>query len=92
MFAMSMSAYALWPKYAYLGDNQTFVVVATFVSIWIALGTNIIGMKVGKWTENLGGITAWMLGFLLVAVGRVIWTRKEASRPCASLWRGTGRR
>jgi len=81
MFAMSMSAYALGPKYAYLGDNQTFVVVATFVSIWIALGTNIIGMKVGKWTENLGGITAWMLGFLLVAVGAVIWTRQGSVTP-----------
>jgi len=81
MFAMSMSAYALGPKYAYLGDNQTFVVVATFVSIWIALGTNVIGMKVGKWTENLGGITAWMLGFLLVAVGAVIWTRQGSVTP-----------
>ena len=81
MFAMSMSAYALGPKYAYLADNQTFVVVATFASIWIALGTNIVGMKVGKWTENLGGITAWMLGFLLVGVGARVWTRRGSATP-----------
>jgi glutamate:GABA antiporter len=81
MFAMSMSAYALGPKYAYLADNQTFVVLSTFVSIWIALGTNIVGMKVGKWTENLGGITAWMLGFLLVGVGMAIWTRRGSVTP-----------
>ena len=81
MFAMSMSAYALGPKYAYLADNQTFVVLSTFVSIWIALGTNIVGLKVGKWTENLGGITAWMLGFLLVGVGATIWTRQGSVTP-----------
>ena len=81
MFAMSMSAYALGPKYAYLADNQTFVVLATFVSIWIALGTNIVGMKVGKWTENLGGITAWMLGLLLVGVSAIVWTRQGSVTP-----------
>ena len=81
MFAMSMSAYALGPKYAYLADNQTFVVLSTFVSIWIALGTNIVGLKIGKWTENLGGITAWILGFLLVGVGAAIWMRQGSVTP-----------
>jgi len=81
MFAMSMSAYALGPAYAYLGDNQMFVVIATFASIWIALGTNIIGMKVGKWTENLGGITAWMLGFLLVGAAAAVWMRRGTATP-----------
>src|SRR5690349_19601701 len=81
MFAMSMSAYALGPAYAYLGDNQMFVVIATFASIWIALGTNIIGMKVGKWTENLGGITAWMLGFLLVGAAAAVWMRGGTATP-----------
>jgi APA family basic amino acid/polyamine antiporter len=57
------------------------VVVATFVSIWIALGTNIVGMKIGKWTENLGGITAWILGFLLVGAGAAVWMRSGSATP-----------
>ena len=81
MFAMSMSAYALGPKYAFLADNQMYVVLSTFVSIWIALGTNIIGLKIGKWTENLGGITAWMLGFLLVGAGAAVWMRRGSATP-----------
>jgi glutamate:GABA antiporter len=94
MFAMSMSAYALGPKYAYLADNQTFVVLATFVSIWIALGTNIVGLKIGKWTENLGGITAWMLGFLLVGVSVLVLMRRGSATPMntpthfAVVWNG----
>jgi APA family basic amino acid/polyamine antiporter len=57
------------------------VVVSTFASIWIALGTNIIGLRVGKWTENLGGVTAWMLGFLLVGVGAAMWMRRGSVTP-----------
>ncbi len=81
MFAMSMSAYTLGPKYAFLADNQMYVVLSTFASIWIALGTNIVGLKIGKWTENLGGITAWMLGFLLVGAGAAVWMRRGSATP-----------
>src|ERR1700704_3431818 len=81
MFAMSMSAYALGPKYAYLADSQTFVVISTLISIWIGLGTNIVGMKVGKWTENLGGITSWLLGGLLVIAAAVVWKLRGSATP-----------
>jgi len=81
MFAMSMSAYALGPTYAYLADSQSYVVISTLISIWIGLGTNIVGMKIGKWTENLGGITSWMLGGLLVLAAAVVWKlRGSATR------------
>jgi APA family basic amino acid/polyamine antiporter len=49
--------------------------VTTLVSIWIALGTNLVGMKIGKWTENIGGITAWVLGFMLIGGAAMVWSR-----------------
>jgi len=79
MFAMSMSAYALGPNYAYLADDQFYVVGASLASIWIALGTNLVGMKVGKWTENLGGITSWILGGLLIGAAALVWVRQGSS-------------
>src|SRR6185295_7762498 len=81
MFAMSMSAYALGPSYAHLADSQTYVVITTLASIWIALGTNLVGMKIGKWTENMGGITSWMLGALLVGVAAMVWTKRGSATP-----------
>ncbi|MEO8099224.1 MAG: APC family permease [Acidobacteriota bacterium] len=78
MFAMSVSAFTLGPEYASLADDRAYVVIASLISIWIALGTNLIGMKVGKWTENLGGITAWVLGIVLVFAGVMVW-RKQGS-------------
>jgi amino acid transporter len=81
MFAMSMSAYAFGPKYAYLADSQSYVVISTLISIWIGLGTNIVGMRIGKWTENLGGITSWILGLLLVGAGAAVWTMRGSATP-----------
>src|ERR1019366_8489984 len=54
MFYMSAGIYALGPTYAYLGDSRVFLLAISLVAIWVALGTNLIGMKIGKWTENVG--------------------------------------
>jgi glutamate:GABA antiporter len=43
-----------------------------------------VGVRIGKWTENLGGITAWMLGFLLVGVGALVWMRRGSSTPMST--------
>lgn len=79
MFAMSMSAFALGPEYAYLADDQVYVVGVSLASIWVALGTNLVGMRVGKWTENLGGITSWILGGLLVGAAALVLVKRGSA-------------
>lgn len=79
MFAMSVSAYAFGPHYAHLADDRVFVVAASLLAIWIGLATNIVGMRIGKWTENLGGLTAWLLGAILVALAWLIWKRSGSA-------------
>ncbi len=64
VFYMSVGVSTLGPGYAHLADNRTYLIAASLAGIWIALGTNLIGMKIGKWTENLGGAATWMLGIL----------------------------
>jgi amino acid transporter len=79
MFAMSVSAYTLGPQFAHLADDRWFVVIASLASIWIGLATNIIGMRVGKWTENIGGLTSWLLGGILVAIGWLVWSKRGSA-------------
>jgi APA family basic amino acid/polyamine antiporter len=73
MAYMSITFYALGPSYAHLADDRVWLVAASLAAIWIALGTNLIGMKIGKWTENLGGAAAWILAALLVLVAMAVW-------------------
>jgi hypothetical protein len=50
--------------YIYLADSRVFLLGISLVAIWVALGTNMIGMKIGKWTENVGAGATWVLGAL----------------------------
>ena len=81
MFYMSAAVYALGPSYAHLADNRIYLVAASLVAIWIALGTNIIGLRIGKWTENLGGAATWGLGALFVALAALVWFRRGPATP-----------
>ena len=68
-------------SFARLGDNRLYLLAATLAMIWIALGSNLIGMKVGKWTENLGGLATWAVGVVLVVVAWMVWTRRGSATP-----------
>src|SRR5688572_26427054 len=47
MFYMGAALHALG-----LPETRTYVLAASLLAIWIALGTNLIGMKIGKWTRK----------------------------------------
>jgi amino acid transporter len=81
IFYMSVGFSALGPAARHLGDDRAWLVAVSLAAIWIALGTNMVGMKIGKWTENLGGASAWLLGALLVAVAAMVWSRHGSATP-----------
>jgi glutamate:GABA antiporter len=62
-----------------LAENRTILVCSALALIWIALGTNIVGVAVGKWTENIGALASWVLGALLVIVAAIVWGRRGAA-------------
>lgn len=79
MFYMSVAAYTLGSNYAHLADNRVYLVVSSLVTIWIALGTNLIGMKIGKWTENVGGVATWGLGLTFVTLAALVWAKRGSA-------------
>jgi amino acid transporter len=78
---MSMAVYTLGPAYTHLGDNRFYLVLSSLAAIWIALGTNLIGMRIGKWTENLGGASAWVLGAVLAVVAALSFVKRGSATP-----------
>lgn len=76
MFYASLSAYMLGPSYAHLADSRIFMVGLPLTVIWVALGTNLVGIRVGKWTENCGAIAAWILGVILAVIGLLTWLKR----------------
>jgi glutamate:GABA antiporter len=75
MFYMSAGLSALGSRYSYLAQDRVVLLAVALAAIWIALGTNLIGMRIGKWTENLGAAATWLVGALLVGIAIVIGRR-----------------
>ena len=75
VFYTSAAVYMLGPRYAHLSGDRAYLLVASLIVIWVGLGTNVVGLKVGKWTENTGAIAAWILGAVLVVMAALMWQR-----------------
>jgi amino acid transporter len=81
MFYMSMAIYTLAPGYRYLSEDRLFLVAASLAAIWIALGTNLLGLRIGKLTQNLGGAATGLLGALLCAVALLVYAKRGTATP-----------
>ena len=91
MFYMSATLYALGPGYAHLADSRFYLVLSSLATIWLALGTNLIGLRIGKWTENLGGASSWILGAVLVTAAVLVGSGAVPPRRSIYFPNGTGR-
>ncbi len=63
---------AVWvggPSTIPLGDNRIFVFVVSVGLLWIFTALNVLGLGVGKWVNNAGGVGAVVATLLLVIVG-----------------------
>jgi len=81
MFYMRMGLYALGPEFAKIGDNRAALLTIALAAIWIALISNMVGVRVGKWTENIGGGANWILVGLLVATAFLVWRVRGGATP-----------
>jgi amino acid transporter len=81
LFYMGAGFYALGPKYQYLADNRMWLLAAALAAIWIALGTNLRGVDIGKWTENIGAAAGWLLGAALVVVALLAGAKRGSATP-----------
>jgi amino acid transporter len=79
MAYMAISAYALGPRYEHLAENRVYIVLAALAAIWIALGTNLVGMRIGKWTENANGLATYGIAALLAGLALAAWLRRGSA-------------
>jgi glutamate:GABA antiporter len=75
LYFVGVSVYALGPSHAGLADNKTFALIVALALLTILVVLNIVGLGVGKWVNNLGGIGTGFAAAVLIGLGLVIWLR-----------------
>ena len=71
--SVAMSVYIGGPKFEYLANNRWYLFWASLVLLAIPVILNLIGLDIGKWLQNAGGVSTYAPLLMLVGIGGYLW-------------------
>ncbi|PYT41509.1 MAG: hypothetical protein DMG45_13255 [Acidobacteria bacterium] len=71
----AMSAYIIGENGAALSQNRTFLLSVSVGMLVVAVGLNIIGLNIGKWLQNAGGVSTYLPLLALLGIAAILWTK-----------------
>lgn len=78
---IGMALYSLFPAKPALADSRTLVVSISLAALWFALITNLVGLQIGKWTQNLGALATCLAGAAIIVAGMTVCLRHRGATP-----------
>ena len=72
LYFVGVSVFVLGSGHESLADNKPFALGMSVLLLAILVVLNIMGLGVGKWINNLGGIGTFVAAFLLMGLGVVV--------------------
>jgi glutamate:GABA antiporter len=73
MASVAMCAYVGGSGAAHLAQNRTFLLAGSFLLLFAAVALNIVGVGIGKWLQNCGGVGSYIPLLMLVGMGIYLW-------------------
>src|SRR5437763_3473466 len=73
MASVAMSVYIGGPKAAWLADNRVYLILASLALLMLAMAPNLVGLRIGKWLQNAGGVGTYVPLVMLVIVAAILW-------------------
>ncbi len=71
----SMGAYILGARGDALSQDRTFLLTVSLAILALAVVLNIVGLNIGKWLQNAGGVGTYLPLVMLVGVAAIIVMR-----------------
>jgi len=71
----SMSAYVIGGKGVELAQNRTFLLVGSLLLLLVAVLLNIVGLNIGKWLQNAGGVSTYIPLLILVGIAAALYMK-----------------
>lgn len=69
----AMAAYIFGGQGDVLAQNRTFLLVVSFALLIVAVSLNIVGLNIGKWLQNVGGVSTYLPLLMLVVIAAAVW-------------------
>src|SRR5467141_483943 len=79
MASAAMSGYLAGSGGASLAQNRTFLLAGSFALLLVAVALNIVGLNIGKWLQNAGGVSTYIPLMMIVGVALVLWSRQGSA-------------
>src|SRR5215471_6289289 len=67
--SVAMSVYIGGPKYAWLADSKPYILGTSLGLLAIAVVLNLVGLNIGKWLQNAGGVGTYVPLLMLLGIG-----------------------
>lgn len=75
-----IGTYAIGRGNTGLVNDWHYIIAATLIALWLAVLMNIVGLKTGKWLQNVGALGAYIPGAMLIGFGiHAAFTRPSAT-------------
>jgi amino acid transporter len=71
----SMSAYIVGERGMVLAQNRTYLLWCSMGLLLVAVVLNIIGLNIGKWLQNAGGVGTYLPLLILISVAVAVYLR-----------------
>ncbi|MEE8340973.1 MAG: APC family permease [Candidatus Neomarinimicrobiota bacterium] len=81
VYIAGISVFVLGDGYQALGENKTYVMLFSLLALWIVMLFNVIGLKLGRWINNVGGISSWISGTVLILFGIIAVAKYGIANP-----------
>jgi glutamate:GABA antiporter len=72
LYFVGVSVFVLGAGHEGLADNRAFALIASVVLLTLLVVLNVMGLGVGKWINNIGGIGTFFAAFLLMGLGAIV--------------------
>lgn len=69
LFGAANAIAPLGPAYAGLADDRAYSTAFVLIALWAAVAINIVGLRLGRWVQNLGSLGVWVPAVLLIGAG-----------------------
>ena len=67
--SVAMSVFVGGPKFEYLASNKQYLFWASMGLLAVAVFLNLIGLNIGKWLQNAGGVSTYVPLLMLLGIG-----------------------